>query len=195
MIAAAVKRLLPPPIDIREILRYARVRGDDAASEERVKELFALAEGELDYLVSYTVLPLSVSGSECRTEALTFNSESLAARVGNCKRIAIFAATVGSKMDRLIKKYEHISARDALLLDAIGAERVEALCDAFIELLEKKEGKLTPRFSPGYGDLPLELQRDVFRILMPEGSLGLTLGEGLLMSPSKSVTAFVGILN
>ena len=56
------------------------------------------------------------------------------------------------------------------------------------------EGKfLKPRFSPGYGDLPLEMQRDIFRVLDCSRKIGLTLNESLLMSPSKSVTAIVGI--
>ena len=52
---------------------------------------------------------------------------------------------------------------------------------------------LPPRFSPGYGDLPLSLQRDIFRVLDCPRKIGLTLNESLLMSPSKSVTAIVGL--
>ena len=44
-----------------------------------------------------------------------------------------------------------------------------------------------------YGDLPLEAQRDVFALLNPEKRIGVTLNDGLLMSPSKSVTAIAGI--
>ena len=52
----------------------------------------------------------------------------------------------------------------------------------------------TPRFSPGYGDLPLETQRDVFRLLDCERKIGVWLNESLLMTPSKSVTAIFGLL-
>ena len=58
----------------------------------------------------------------------------------------------------------------------------------------RKEGlALRPRFSPGYGDLPLEFQRDFFRILRPQRRIGVTLTDACLMVPSKSVTALVGI--
>ena len=50
-----------------------------------------------------------------------------------------------------------------------------------------------PRFSPGYGDFPLEAQKDIFRTLDCSRKIGLTLNESLLMSPSKSVTAIVGL--
>ena len=54
---------------------------------------------------------------------------------------------------------------------------------------------LEPRFSPGYGDLPLSAQKNIFAVLDPERRIGLTLNSSLLMSPSKSVTAFVGLGN
>jgi len=52
---------------------------------------------------------------------------------------------------------------------------------------------LTSRFSPGYRDLPLTLQREIFTLLEPSRRIGLSLNASLLMSPSKSVTAIVGI--
>ena len=54
--------------------------------------------------------------------------------------------------------------------------------------------KARPRFSPGYGDVDLAVQKDFFRLL-PCTRIGLTLMDTLIMSPEKSVTAFVGITN
>ena len=80
-----------------------------------------------------------------------------------------------------------------------GLERIEALCDEFCRDMERELALLgfctTKRFSPGYSDLPLEIQRDIFRVLGCEKRIGLMLNESLLMSPSKSVTAIVGIRN
>lgn len=109
----------------------------------------------------------------------------------------IFAATIGVGVDRLISKYSRLSPTKALCFQAIGAERVEALCDEFCNKmkteLEKDGEKVKPRFSPGYGDLPLETQKMIFSLLDCPKRIGVTLGDTLLMSPSKSVTAFVGI--
>ena len=52
---------------------------------------------------------------------------------------------------------------------------------------------LTMRYSPGFGDLSLENQKKVFALLNPQKYIGVTLNDSLLMSPSKSVTAIVGI--
>ena len=83
------------------------------------------------------------------------------------------------------------------MLQALGAERVESLCDAFCEQMNtqlKEEGKLLrTRVSPGYGDISLTMQREVFAALDCERKIGITLNDDLLMSPSKSVTAIAGI--
>ena len=84
-------------------------------------------------------------------------------------------------------------------MQAIGSERVESRCVAFEgeikDELREARGEISfrPRFSPGYGDLSLELQRDIFRLLDCQRQIGVTLGDSLLMSPSKSVTAIIGV--
>ena len=105
----------------------------------------------------------------------------------------IFAATVGFEIDRLIMKYTRLSPSHALMLSALGAERIEALCVAFCEDIKKRHGVCRPRFSAGYGDLSIEVQREIFNLLTPQAKIGLTLTDSMLMSPTKSVTAFIGI--
>ena len=113
-----------------------------------------------------------------------------------CKRAVVFAATVGIGLDRLIAKYGRLSPSKALMLQAIGAERIEALCDAFCaELAAKLDCKLRPRFSPGYGDFPITAQKELFAVLDCTRQIGVTLNDSLLMSPTKSVTAIVGIID
>ena len=85
---------------------------------------------------------------------------------------------------------------DALIYQAAGAEMIEAYVDELntkLKIQAAAEGyKLRPRFSPGYGDLPIDLQRDFSRILQLPKTCGITLTDTLLMVPSKSVTAFIG---
>ena len=47
-------------------------------------------------------------------------------------------------------------------------------------------------FSPGYGDVPLDLQKDFSALLQMPQTCGISLTDTLLMVPSKSVTAFIG---
>ena len=49
------------------------------------------------------------------------------------------------------------------------------------------------RFSPGYGDLPLETQRPLLQILDSGRRAGIVLSDTMLMIPSKSVSAIIGV--
>ena len=96
-------------------------------------------------------------------------------------------------IDRLITKYTTVSPVKSLVFQGIGAERIEALCDAFCRYIEKEYSKTKPRFSPGYGDLDLSFQREIFEVLQCSKKIGVTLNGSLLMSPTKSVTAIIGV--
>lgn len=190
-----IKTYAEPPIDEREILRYAGAKGGSEQLSDILADAVAEARGVLSYKVAYCVLPYSERcGVSFFGDAFTCRSELLRKSLEGCTRVIIFAATVGAMMDRLIAKYSLLSPAKMLLLQAFGAERAEALCDTFISDMEAELGKpLRPRRSPGYSDIPLSLQRDIFATLEPENKIGVCLTDSYLMTPSKSVTAFVGI--
>ncbi len=170
-----------PPVDRREILRYAGVRGDAPEIGAILDECLDEIENKLTYKVCYGEFPVSFFD--------TVESEALHKHLEGCEKAVLFAATVGIGVDRLIARYSSISPTKSLLFQAIGAERIEALCDEFNS--EFAGG----RFSPGYGDLPLEFQKEIFKVLDCPKRIGLTLNESMLMSPSKSVTAIIGVKN
>lgn len=183
-----------PPFCEREILRYAGAKTADNETLRLVRECTAEAEKCLTYKVCYRSFPLRTKNENCDFENFSLSSVQLAKNLDGCECAVVFAATVGVGIDRLIAKYGRLSPVKALFFQAIGAERIEALCDAFCADLETEFGTGTrPRFSAGYGDLPLESQKDIFSVLDCERRIGLTLNESMLMSPSKSVTAIVGI--
>ena len=184
-----------PPIDRREILRYARGSEEDAATAPLLDRLLREARPQLDYRASVLRVSASVEGDTVTLGPITVLSRSLAAQLAGAREALLVAATVGAGIDRLILRYSRLSPASALLLEAIGSERAEALISALEARLCEEHGSLTRRFSPGYGDLPLSLQGELFSLLDCERRLGLTLGAGLLMSPRKSVTAIMGILD
>ena len=187
-----------PPINEKEILRYAGA-GKLVSQEEAELMRICLAEiaGKLSYRVCWRVFPLREEGTVLDLGFAKTDSTGLRKNLEGCEHCIVFAATVGMEIDRAIRRYSRISPAKALFFQAIGAERIEALCDMFCaEQAERwqAEGKtLRPRFSPGYGDLPLQLQKDIFRALDCTAQIGVGLNESLLMSPSKSVTAIIGI--
>lgn len=186
-----------PPFDRREIFRYAGVIHTTPELENLLDECIKECSGILSYRVCFDEFPIKKNENELDLGFTATNSSSLIKHLCGCRSVIIFAATVGLQLDRLINKYSRLSPAKAVLLQALGAERVEALCDNFCDDIKKQIKSenmiLLPRFSPGYGDLPLNIQKDIFTVLDCPRKIGLSLNESLLMSPTKSVTAIVGI--
>lgn len=186
-----------PEIERREILRYMGCKVGDAQIDGLVDSCIYESSNALSYKVIYTEVPILKDRDGIKLGEIPIVSRDLQKCLSECDGAIIFAATVGLGIDRLINKYGRINPSRAVCFQALGAERIEALCDEFCKDISQKYAesckKLRPRFSPGYGDLPLSLQRDIFNLLSCEKRIGLTLNDSLLMSPSKSVTAIVGI--
>ena len=124
-------------------------------------------------------------------------SRSLLRNLQGCSEVILFAATIGEGADLLARKYGRINVAKAVVMQAAAAAMIEAFCDEENEKLRAEAaGKglyLRPRFSPGYGDFSLDHQRDFARVLEMQKTMGITLTESLLMLPSKSVTAVIGV--
>ena len=133
---------------------------------------------------------------ELRFADVTLTSRDLGANLAGCSKVALMATTIGPQVDALIRRYSSTDSVYASILQATGAmfiEKVVDLVNAEIKTIAGTQGlKTKPRYSPGYGDVPLEVQKDFFRLL-PCTRIGLTLMDTLIMAPEKSVTAFVGI--
>lgn len=131
------------------------------------------------------------------TPRVSFYSTNLAANLRGCPYVILIAVTLGIEADKLLHKYELINMAKASILQACGAAAVEACCNSLQNELQDKALQqnmyLRPRFSPGYGDLPLAAQKDFFNAIECTKRLGITLTDNYLMYPTKSVTAFIGI--
>lgn len=120
-------------------------------------------------------------------------SESLRKNLEGCKSAFVFAATVGIGVDRRLKRLSLSSEAESMVYSCIASSGIECWCD-FVNGRLSENHTLKPRFSPGYGGVPLEIQKDILQFLEAEKMLGLTLTESLMMIPVKSVTAFIGIV-
>ncbi len=186
------KNYSAPPVNVKEVLRYAG-GGDGKLIDECIKE----AESAFSYKVCFAVTDVSINDGMVDLGFAKAYSKDLSKNLAGCNKAIVFAATAGVGIDRLIGKYNRISAAKTVCFQALGSERVESLCYEFEkdiknEMTEEKELLFKPRFSPGYGDLSLEFQKEIFRLLDCPKRIGVSLGESLLMSPSKSVTAIIG---
>ena len=112
-----------------------------------------------------------------------------------CGQVALLACTLGAQCDSLLRTEQARDMAKAVVLDACASVWVEAGCDEAEREIAARfpEKYLTDRFSPGYGDLPLEIQPELCRALDAQRRLGLCVTESLLLTPAKSVTAIVGL--
>ena len=107
------------------------------------------------------------------------------------------AATLGNGIDRLLSRYTRLQISKAAVFQAVAAAAIEGYCnDCQNELSAKLAGGglyPRPRFSPGYGDLPLSVQQDFLGVLNASRTVGIVLSPGGVMIPEKSVTAVMGV--
>lgn len=187
--SASVWRQQGLKLDRREILRYLGCRQELPALEEAVRAAAAAIEAG-SYRVCRLRLPVAVEGGTLHFgEVFSVQSNALAKNLDGCREAVLFCATLGAQVDRAILA-NRLHPAQAMVWDAAGTAGIEQLCDDFCASLPRPQ---RPRFSPGYGDLPLETQRPLLRLLDAEKQLGVRLTDSLLMTPCKSVTAFVGL--
>ena len=107
--------------------------------------------------------------------------------------VVFLCGTIGAEFDAWQRRLSVTSAADALLSQQIGLDAVEKVMDELEEKakaeVEGEGRKLLPRKSPGYGDLPLELSREIINCLDATKKIGVSITDSNLLVPSKSVTA------
>lgn len=193
-------------INKREISRYLGYRGNqpDEQIEKLIDEVLSELLNKIQPKNIYKIYSAKVEGNkvslydrDLSVPSMTIVSHNFSENVKNCSYVVLMAATLGLEADKLLHKYEIINMTKASITQACGAAAIEAYCNKIQEEIRinalEKGLYLRPRFSPGYGDLPLEKQKDIFELLECTKRLGITLTDSLLMYPTKSVTAFIGM--
>lgn len=186
-------------ISVPEALRYLGIR-----NAEPPQELLDAVLAELPYVQSalscsavWERFPLTPDGASCTFGGLSVSSTALSKNLQNCREVILLAATIGVEIDRLLARNARLSPSRAVISDALASAAIEAWCDSLnarlTENLSAEGCFLRPRFSPGYGDFPLSVQPRLLDCLQAGKRIGLTLTDSLLMVPTKSVTAVIGI--
>lgn len=186
-------------IDQKEVLRYlgyGKQKPDQAVHQMIDECIIALKEAVSPKFV-YSIFDLQLKNNVLIFAGMDVDSQNLRKNLMGCKKIAVFGATLGIQIDYLIKKFSRLQMSKTVVLQAVATAMIEEYCDLCqedIREMARKEGLyLRPRFSPGYGDFALEYQKDIIRVLDCAKKIGLTLTDSLIMIPSKSVTAVIGL--
>lgn len=195
-------------VDRGEVLRYLGYRGQKVTPE---------LEGRMDDVVAHCIEVAQPAGCvrvfevagrgettdgrpEVRLEgtALTLVGNSMRDHMRGAVAVGVLAVTLGMGIEREIRRYSVTgNSLDGMIFDAAAIALVERAADAAeasVVRAASDRGLYTNfRFSPGYGDMPMETQPVLLATLDAQRRLGITLTSTLLMVPTKSVTAVVGM--
>ncbi len=141
---------------------------------------------------AYLTLPFKIEKSRCFIGESMVETSSLSTILDGCENVIIFAISSGPDVDRTINRGYHKSSAEGFILDAVASAYIESFAD-FVNEMISKELDTTKRFSPGYSDFSLEFQQALLAYLDAKNTVGIDLTDKLLMVPSKSITAVLGI--
>lgn len=191
------------------VIRGEILQSDIAISDAELSARLSMKKSSTDPVISrviediFRVAHVSFAASRVKIieinegqvtfEGFSVSSSALASYLSGSSETYIFAVTLGCEVDRLIMKKKALSLSDGFIYDAVASAIAEAACDA-------AETKIHPgiatknRFSPGYSDCPLSAGRDILRLISADKLIGVKMLESLLMSPMKSVSAFIAVI-
>lgn len=189
------------PIDRKEVLNYLHCKTEDETTK-------ILIDGCIEKLSA--VKPRFVYGTfkigcikencvELVNTGLKLSGSDIVRHLENCREVILTAATLGEEADRMIRRAQITDMAEAVVLDCCASVFIESVCEvkeaAFRKAAAEKNEYITSRFSPGYGDLPLNLQKDFLEVLFAGKKIGLNATNENLLVPTKSVTAVIGRSN
>lgn len=184
-------------LDRREVLRYLGCHSSEPP-EELTREVDRCSRLLLDTARPKTVWRLmELEETALKNTAVRFQGEDIRRHLADCSQAVLMAVTLGPETERLLLRAQVRDMAQALILDSCASAAVESVCDQLEEALRQRflaDGRyLTDRFSPGYGDFPIEQQRQLCALLDTQRRIGLTLSSSGILIPRKSVTAVLGV--
>lgn len=147
---------------------------------------------------SYGIFDMEPAGPELillKDCALKLTGKDIVKHLEGCQKVVIMAATLGAGVDQLLRQLQISNMPKALLTDAMAGAAIEQICNDIQEeiRLQLPDFRQTWRFSPGYGDLPLEIQDTLLSVVEAGKRIGLVTTKSQMLSPVKSVTAIIGL--
>ncbi|MBR6404037.1 MAG: Vitamin B12 dependent methionine synthase activation subunit [Eubacterium sp.] len=191
-------------VNKKEVERYLGYRGLNSVDENVSKTIDECIEEMNDKVTpryTYKTFPIIWNMDEmeknCEFAGIHVEDGPLLKNLKGCREIVLLAVTLGPAPDMLVRRAEVRDMLRAYVYQAVGAAMAEAWCEEVNDMVRSEAAErglyTRPRFSPGYGDFPLQVQKDFERILNMPKTVGITLSESLLMTPTKSITAVIGL--
>jgi len=180
---------------MKEAIRYLGYRNH--AVDEKTYLLIQECMNELEQMAKpkcvYRIFELKCSeNGMLEIGIMSIPSKHLKQNLKGCDQVAIMCATLGIEVDNQMRKYEVVNMAKAVVYQACAAAHLEAYCDKI-----QKEISIgftsRPRFSPGYGDFSILFQQQILDMLEASKRIGVSMTDGYMLIPTKSVTAVIGL--
>lgn len=189
-------------LDKREALRYmgfgssAPDPGTLALLEECEKRLLRVIKPCFVYRCFD--IKAGNGGVEVLNTDLLLRGKDIGSHLSGCCKCILLASTLSMQADAVIRQYEAVDMAAAFVADMLASAAVEQVCERAedritAELTEFGDLYRTWRFSPGYGDFPLDIQGKFLDILDAPKRIGLCANVNNILIPRKSVTAVIGL--
>ena len=193
------KQITLENINRKEVLRYLGYKGIGA--DETVERLIDECEAEVikAAVPRYTYRVVDVrqtdDGVEFEGTGLVLKGNSIKEHLTGCDKAALIAVTLSDGIDRMLRVLQASDLAKAVVADSLASAGIEQVCDKHERIIKEElpEYNQTFRFGIGYGDLPLSQQGDFLKVLNAQRLVGLTVGKTYMMTPTKSVTAVIGL--
>lgn len=155
----------------------------DRLMDECEREILSAASPKFLYIEKTLPCPEIMGGKDIENH------------LDGCTGAVVMCATLGAGVDRLLRISQISDMARAVVLDSLASVAIEQVCNRVDELIASEHNgmHMTFRFSPGYGDYPIEMQKTILNMLDAPRKIGLAATDSFLLAPSKSVTAVLGL--
>ena len=177
---------LPRMIDKKQWLARLGVTGE--ADEQLLRQMESAEAKLLEAAVPQGIYRIM------GTDAFELPGSAIKKHLEECTDMVVMAVTLGAGVDRLIRMRQIRDMAEAVFLDSGASVLAEQCADILeAEIRAKAGGFMTGRYSPGYGDFPIEMQKQLIKAVDGPKNIGLTANESCILIPRKSITAIMGI--
>lgn len=180
-----------------EVLRYMGAAGADEALRAQAAQVLEETRRSFPPRYAYRLsrVDMQADGVHLAEIPLALPGKLAARMLGECHHAAVLVCTLGLRFEQHCRACQARDMTRALMLDACGSALVEHGCDQAEGEIQHSfpHAHLTERFSPGYGDLPLNLQPAICTALDSRRRLGVHVSPACMLTPQKSVTAIIGL--
>lgn len=197
----------PLAIDRDEMLRYLGHTGQeiDADLACRIERIARDVEAQGRARGIFATFPVDAStlddeGRACirlTGTVVVLRGRDIYHHLKDARWCTVLACTLGMDNERRLRVLGAQSPLDAAIYDAASSALIEAAVgrlDSMVQDAASAAGlSCNWRFSCGYGDCPLEAQGRLLASLDAARRIGITVTPADLMTPSKSVSAMIGV--